>query len=232
MGDVAASGGYYSSMGADEIFASPTTITGSIGVFVLKPSVEGLAQKLGANLESIKTAPLADLMEIYRAWTPEEQAAAQKWVDAFYDSFITEVASSRKLDKARVDGLARGRVWSGEDAKARGLVDSMGGLSEAIEAAKKRANVADQEVDLVVYGEPHSLLASPGGEEGVGARALGLLQSALGDGGALQGVLLGTPAREALPPGLKELAADLGVQAELLRAPGVIARMPFTLRVE
>ncbi|HLL55976.1 MAG TPA: signal peptide peptidase SppA [Myxococcaceae bacterium] len=226
MGDVAASGGYYAAMGAHEIFASPTTITGSIGVFILKPALQGLAEKLGARQEVLKTAPFADLMDEYTPWTPEAQALAQRWVDAFYDDFITEVGKSRRLGKAQVDAVARGRVWSGEDAKARGLVDRLGGIADAIAAAKQRAGVEGEELELVVYGEAHGLFSSPGGEEGVE----GVVQ-ALDGSGALRG-LLPADVRESLPPGLRELAAQLGVHAELLRAPGVKAVMPFTLVVD
>jgi protease-4 len=219
MGDLAASGGYYASMGADEVFASPTTLTGSIGVFAVKPAVHDLASKLGLTFETIKTAPLADILGQVQPWTKEEQAAAQRWVDSFYDDFITEVSRSRRLSKEQVDAIARGRVWSGEDAKARGLVDSLGGLLEAIDSARRRAGLVG-EVDLEVFGEAHGLLSGPGGEAEVAVE------------GVLTGLLGSAPARAQLPPPLKALAAELGVQAELLYEPGVKAMMPFMLKVE
>ena len=174
MGDVAASGGYYAAMAADEIWASPTTLTGSIGVFYLKPALRGLlGDKLGANQETITRAPMADLLNSWRPWTEAEQKAVQAWVDSAYDDFITQVATSRKLDKAKVDGVARGRVWAGTAAKEHGLVDSLGGLMEAVEAARKRAKVpAGEELDLVVLGEARGLFSSLGGEPGVDAGPL------------------------------------------------------------
>src|SRR5262249_27466063 len=126
MGNVAASGGYYASMGADQIYAEPTTVTGSIGVFFIKPVAKNLAEKLGVHHETIKRGELSNITGLLDPWTPQERAAAQKWVNGFYDSFITEVAASRRMSKEQVDRIARGRVWSGEDAKARGLVDEMG----------------------------------------------------------------------------------------------------------
>ncbi|HZX41170.1 MAG TPA: S49 family peptidase, partial [Myxococcaceae bacterium] len=117
MGSAAASGGYYAAMGADWVLAEPTTLTGSIGVFVLKPGLEGLGKKIGVNVETLKRGPLAEILGLYRPWTPAEQAAAQRWVDAFYEDFVNEVAQSRKMETARVDAVARGRIWSGADAR-------------------------------------------------------------------------------------------------------------------
>ena len=159
MGDVAASGGYYASMGADEIWAEPTTITGSIGVFFIKPSVKGLAEKLGVNQESVTRGALAGITDYYQPWTEPQRAAAQKWVDAFYDNFITEVASSRGKTKDEIDKVARGRVWSGADAIERGLVDHLGGFAQAIDSAKERAHLGD-DFSIQVYGPTGGLLAS------------------------------------------------------------------------
>lgn len=213
MGDVAASGGYYVAMGADELLANPTTITGSIGVFYLKPSLKGLlGDKLGVNQETLPRAPLADLMDYWRPWTPEEQAAVQSWVNQTYDDFITYVAEARKMEKDKVDAIARGRVWSGKDAHARGLVDRLGGFADAVEAARKRAQVdASEELDLVVYGEPKGLFASLGGEPNVLTR------------------LLPQP-QPTLPPGMQTLLRQLGLTAEALE-PGMKAQLPFSLRI-
>jgi protease-4 len=213
MGDVAASGGYYVAMGADEILANPTTITGSIGVFYLKPALKGLlGDKLGMNNESLPRAPLADLLDPWRPWTPEEQAAVQAWVDTTYDNFITYVAAERKLDKAKVDSIARGRVWSGKDAQARGLVDRLGGFAEAVEAARTRGKVAaSEDMDLVVYGESRGLLSSLGGEPNVVTR------------------LLPDP-QPVLSPGMQALLRQTGLTAGALE-PGLKAQLPFTLSV-
>lgn len=221
MGDVAASGGYLSAMGADRIFAEPTTITGSIGVFVLKPALQGLAGKVGITRDTISKAPLAEIMSEWRPWTPEEQSAAQKWVDAFYDDFISEVAKSRGLKKEQVDAVARGRVWSGVDAKARGLVDELGGLEAAIAEAKKRAHRnPDEDMNVVVYGEPHGLLARPGGEPGIADQLAAKAVDAL----------LPSPA---LPQGIADLGIELGLSPWMFGpgGPRVVAAMEYQLTV-
>jgi len=217
MGDVAASGGYYVAMGADEIMANPTTITGSIGVFYLKPALQGLlGGKLGVNQESITRAPLADLLDPWRPWTPEERTAVQSWVDQTYDDFITYVAQERKLEKAKVDAVARGRVWAGKDAHARGLVDTLGGFAEAAEAARARAKVdPSEDLDLVVYGEPGGLLSALGGEPEVLSGLSGLLPRP-------------TPA---LPPGMQALLRETGLTTQWLE-PGMKAQLPFSVRVQ
>ncbi|MBJ6763144.1 signal peptide peptidase SppA [Myxococcaceae bacterium JPH2] len=214
MGDVAGSGGYYAAVGADEILAEPTTLTGSIGVYYIKPALQGLGAKLGVNEETVVRGPMADLLGTWRPWTPDEQAAVQRWVEDSYDVFITEVAARRKLDKARVDSVARGRVWSGQDALARGLVDAMGGLFEAEATARKRAGVKpSEELDVVVMGGAKGLLSRLDGEPGVHM---------------LAGLLLPRP-----PPGppeaLSALARELGLDSpEVLRG-GLKAMVPFTL---
>jgi protease-4 len=216
MGDVAASGGYAASMGADQIFALPTTITGSIGVFFIKPVVDKLANKLGVHHETIKRGKLSDLFNLFQPWTPEEKIAAQKWVDATYDSFIAEVSACRKMSKSQVDGIARGRVWSGEDAQARGLVDQLGGLLDAVDAARVSAHiVSPDEVDISIVGESHGLL-------GALAESDGLISRTLGEAAA---------ARSPLPAAFRELAADVGLDQALLLQPTVKAMMPFTLKV-
>lgn len=214
MGDVAASGGYYTAMGADEIWASPTTLTGSIGVFYIKPALRGLlGDKLGVNEEIITRAPMAALLNPWKPWTEAEQKAVQAWVDSAYDDFITQVSVSRKLDKAKVDAVARGRVWAGVAAMEHGLVDSLGGLMDAVASARKRAGVpAQEELDLTVMGEARGLFSSLGGEPGVDAR------------------LLPSP-EPVLPPGLQALVRDSGLESVLLLEPGLKALQSFTLSV-
>ncbi len=213
MGDVAASGGYYVSMGADEIFALPTTVTGSIGVFLLKPALEGLGKKLKVNRETFSRAPLATMLDAWEPWDAKAKAAAQTWIDAFYDDFISEVARSRKLEKARVDEVARGRVWSGLDAKERGLVDTLGGLAQAVAAARTRAGIPEDEpVELSVFE------TGPGGVlAGLGAAQLA-------------GALL-PETRDSIPEPLRQLARELGLSALHLAEPGVKAMLPFRLEV-
>jgi len=215
MGDVAASGGYYVAAGADEILASPTTLTGSIGVFVLKPALEGLAAKLGISREAIAREGRPDILDPYHSWTDDDRAEVQRWVDDSYQQFIGIVAERRRLTREQVDQMARGRIWSGEDAKARKLIDGFGGLTEAIAEAKKRAGVPGSErLDVVVYGEPHGFLAALGGEEGVLAPLL------LGD------------RRDPLPPPLDALLRELGTEAAALREPGVQAHTEYSVEVK
>ncbi len=149
MGDVAASGGYYVAAGADEIFAEPSTITGSIGVFVGRFDAEELYRKLGLNLVTVKRGESADLFATNRATTDAERKTLQGWVENFYDQFVERVAEARHMSKAEVDRVARGRVWTGAQAMERKLIDGFGGLPDAVAAAKKRAGIAaDEPIDL------------------------------------------------------------------------------------
>ncbi len=148
MGDVAASGGYYVAAGADEIWAEPSTITGSIGVFVGHFDAEELLGKLGLNLTTVKRGASADLFSVSRDLTDAERQTLQSWVDGFYDQFLDRVAEGRRLAKPEVDAIARGRVWTGAQAQVRKLVDHLGGLEGAIAAAKERAELSgDVEID-------------------------------------------------------------------------------------
>jgi protease-4 len=144
MGTVAASGGYWITTYADRIFAEPTTITGSIGVFGLLLNIQGLAtDKLGLSFDTVKTAKYADLGTITRPKTDAELAIFQNNVDWVYDQFITKVAESRKLDRAVVEEIAQGRVWSGTEALKLHLVDELGGLASAIKYAATKAKLGD-----------------------------------------------------------------------------------------
>ncbi len=214
MGDVAASGGYYVAMGADEIFASPTTVTGSIGVFYVKPAVKGLGESLGAHQEAVSRGKLAGALDYWEPWDDARRASVQKWIDDFYETFITEAATSRKTTKDAIDAVARGRVWSGEDANAHGLVDTLGGLYEAIASARQRADVGSRQLDIVVYGPPKGVLASVLGE--------GALSRALGE------VKTSAPTPLAAP--LSRLASQLGADL-LLAAPGISARLEYELDI-
>ena len=143
MGDVAASGGYYIACHADTIVANPTTITGSIGVFgVLMNAKKLYNNKLGINIDTVKTSKYADMGSMYRALTTTERAIIQNSVEQVYDTFITHVSEGRSMSKEAVDAIGQGRVWTGTDALGLGLVDVLGGLEDAIEIA---ANMADLE---------------------------------------------------------------------------------------
>jgi protease-4 len=143
MGNVAASGGYWISMDADRIFAEPSTITGSIGVFGLLINVQEIANENGISWDIVKTSPYADSATISRPKSEEELENVRQIVNEIYDRFITKVSETRDIDKQRVNEIARGRVWSGVDAKEVGLVDELGGLDAAIAAAAETAELGD-----------------------------------------------------------------------------------------
>lgn len=147
MGDVAASGGYYISCAADSIFAMPTTITGSIGVFSMMFNTEKLMNnKLGITFDMVKNAPYADFPNGTRKMTPEEGAMMQRSVDTIYSMFKGHVAKARRMNVNDVDSIAQGRVWTGKAALGIGLVDGLGNLDRAIKSAAALAKVKDYEV--------------------------------------------------------------------------------------
>ncbi len=139
-GDVAASGGYYIAAGADSIFASPNTITGSIGVFGLLLNMQNFFKnKLGVTFDGVKTAQYADAGAVYRPLSEAEKRFFQNSVDRIYAQFIQRVADGRKMNLAEVDSIAQGRVWSGDDAVQNGLVDKIGSLQDAVNCAARMA---------------------------------------------------------------------------------------------
>jgi len=153
--DVAASGGYYVASGTDAIVASPGTITGSIGVFALRPVLAGLFEKLDVGVESLTRGPHADLLLSAKPLSPETRALLRREVESIYDLFVERVASGRGLETAAVDDVGRGRVWTGAQAADAGLVDELGGLRAAIERAKTRLDLGpDDDVALVPYPRP------------------------------------------------------------------------------
>ncbi|MGU3651053.1 signal peptide peptidase SppA [Mycolicibacterium sp. A43C] len=152
MGSVAASGGYYVSMAADEIVANAGTITGSIGVVTGKLVTRGLKDKLGVGTDSVRTNTNADAWSADAAFTPEQYAQVEAEADLFYTDFVERVAQGRNMSVDAVDTVARGRVWTGADARERGLVDTLGGLHTAIDRAKVRAGFdADEQVRVRTY---------------------------------------------------------------------------------
>lgn len=148
MGDVAASGGYYIAAAADSIFAEPTTITGSIGVFGVIPNFQNLMNnKIGVHYDGVKTAKFADLMTTFdRPLTAEERDIIQKEVDKVYTTFTGVVAGGRKLSVAAVDSIGQGRVWTGMQGVNNKLVDRLGNVETAIRAAAKKANLSKYKV--------------------------------------------------------------------------------------
>ncbi|OBI87898.1 signal peptide peptidase SppA [Mycobacterium asiaticum] len=152
MGSVAASGGYYVSMGADAIVANPGTITGSIGVITGKLVVRDLKDRLGVSSDTVRTNANADAWSIDAPFTPEQQAIREAEADLFYNDFVQRVADGRNLTTDDVEVVARGRVWTGADALERGLVDELGGLRTAVRRAKVLAGLdPDDEVRVLSY---------------------------------------------------------------------------------
>ena len=160
MGDVAASGGYYIACDADKIYASPTTITGSIGVFGILMNLEELyTDKLGLTFDQVKTNKFADLGSTTRPLTNEEYTIIQESVVEVYNTFTSKVAEGRNITQAKVDSIGQGRIWSGVNAKEIHLIDEFGGLEKAIEGAALLANLKDFRVlELPELKEPFELL--------------------------------------------------------------------------
>ena len=173
MGDLAASGGYYIAMGSDGIVAQPGTITGSIGVFGGKFSLRGLYDKVGISKEILTRGQHADIFTEYRPWTEEERSRIRDLMTAFYKEFVTKASQGRKKSYEQVHEVAQGRVWTGREALAHGLVDRLGGLNDALALAKEKAHIRkDQEIRLVILPERKGLLETllDRQEEGVETR--------------------------------------------------------------
>ncbi len=147
MGDVAASGGYYIAAPATFIFAEPSTITGSIGVFGLFPNMQKLYnEKLGLTVDTVKIGQYSDLGNVARPFTEDEKAILQSFIERTYDNFIGRVADGRHKNKADIDSIAQGRVWAASDALNLGLVDKIGSLQDAIKLAAERANITSYRI--------------------------------------------------------------------------------------
>jgi protease IV len=141
MGDVAASGGYYIAMAADMIVAQPGTITGSIGVIVAKPVLSELLSRAGIDSDAVTQGAHATMFAPTRPFSEDEWARVNTWLDAIYADFTGKVAQGRRMTPAQVEEVARGRVWTGADALARGLVDELGGVEAAAAHARRRAGL-------------------------------------------------------------------------------------------
>jgi protease-4 len=158
MGDLAASGGYYISMPGQVIVAQPGTLTGSIGIFTGKFVVTGTLDKVGIRTETVQSGKNATTNSPFHQFTPEQRAKVLDYMQGFYDNFVEKAAESRHTTPERIDAVAQGRVWTGQQARQHGLVDELGGLNEAIEIAKQRAKIpADEDVDVVVYPARRSI---------------------------------------------------------------------------
>jgi protease IV len=172
MGSVAASGGYWVATAGDRIYAEPSTITGSIGVFGIIPSFEGTLAKIGMGADGVKTTPLSGEPDLLRGPAPEADRLIQLSVEGVYRRFLAMVSQARKLPVARVDQIAQGRIWDGGTARQLGLVDAFGGLDDAIAEAARRAKLDPEEARAVwlerkpgFADELLMALADDGGEE-------------------------------------------------------------------
>ncbi len=211
MGTYAASGGYWIAAYGDRIFAEANTITGSIGVFGLQFDVKKMANDLGITFDSVKTGKFADALTISRPKTPEEIAVLQRMIDWIYGEFVAKVAEGRNLTPQRVEEIAQGRVWSGTDALAVGLVDELGGLDAAIAHAAEKAGL----------GGNYRLLEVPRQKE-----LIEVIQE------YLEGV---TPRYASSHSLVGRIAARIEAELQTLRAfndpQGIYARLPYRLDV-
>jgi protease IV len=159
MSDAAASGGYYMAMTGDPIVAYPGTLTGSIGVVFGKPNLHGLYDKLGINKEAIQRGKHASIDSDYTPLSPDERAKLKEGIDESYHDFVSKVADARHRKFEDIEPLAQGRVWLGSQAKARGLVDELGGIDKAIELIKQKAKIpAGERVSLMIYPGRRNIL--------------------------------------------------------------------------
>ena len=212
MGSYAASGGYWISAYADRIFAEPTTITGSIGVFGMQFDVQRLADTIGVSFDRVKTGRFADAMTVSRPKTPEEMAVLQRMVDWIYGEFLAKVAEGRNLSPEKVAAIAQGRVWSGQDALEHGLVDELGGRDAALAYAAGKAGL----------GPDYRVVEIPRERELVEAIQELLEKAVPGAARVSAGPL--EELRRRLEREFRALAACNDPQ-------GVYARLPFTLSV-
>jgi protease-4 len=159
MGDVAASGGYWITCGAKQVIADPGSITASIGVFAGHFAMERFwDDKLGVTWGKLDAAPNAAIFGTLDPWTPEQEAIVQTFLDRIYSAFLDRVSTSRHMTREQVDAIGRGRVFTGVQAKEKGLVDTLGGFDDAVVEAKKLAGLSpDASVNLVFYPQRRSL---------------------------------------------------------------------------
>lgn len=163
MGNVAASGGYYIAAGADEIWASPNTLTGSIGIFAGKFSLEGLSDMIGVEATVLSRGKLASGLSIWRPFTDEQRAALSRSLVYLYKLFLQQAASTRPLTEEQIDKVAQGHIWSGKAALGHKLVDHEGGIIDAIRRAEELAGLAPREARYIVYPQSSGLLSALSG---------------------------------------------------------------------
>ncbi|UCC44780.1 MAG: signal peptide peptidase SppA, partial [Candidatus Zixiibacteriota bacterium] len=204
MGNIAASGGYYVAMAADRLYANTSTVTGSIGIYGGKADLSGLYRKIALGKELYVRGKHAGMLSMSRPFTDDERAKFQSHLSAFYSHFLDLVAANRSLDRDSVDGLGRGRVWTGDDALSNGLVDDLGGLRQALDHAAAMLDLKEYRVRL--YPEKRPLFVFPG--RSMIRRFVSLL--------------MGAPSEDVLP----DLNSFLSEDGYLL------ARMPYDIEIE
>jgi protease-4 len=223
MGDVAASGGYYISMGATRIVAQPGTVTGSIGVVGGKPNLKGLYEKVGVTKTTISKGRYAGLFSETSDFSPEEHQAIEGMMKRTYDEFVTKAATGRNRSYDQLHEVAQGRVWTGAKAKEVGLVDELGGLDKAIVETKGLIGLkADDKVRLIAYPKEKSLVD-------ILQKAFGTSTSTVKvDNTMGLDVLLGSLP---LPEGLASVMKQAVTITNMFQQEKVLAIMPFTLEL-
>ena len=172
MSDVAASGGYYIAAPADVVVAQPATLTGSIGVVGGKLAIGGTLEKLGVNVEAVSDGEMAEMNSPFSRYSNDTRVRVQRQIDAIYETFLQRVADGRNMSRDEVHAIGQGRVWTGRQAKDRGLVDELGGLRHALVIAKERAGIdPDSEVTVVPFPRPRSLFETLSSDLSVTAAA-------------------------------------------------------------
>jgi protease-4 len=149
MSTLAASGGYYIAAPADEIWASPATLTGSIGIFAIIPTIDKTLGKVGVTVDGVGTTPLAGQLRIDRPMSDDSRALLQSQIGRGYEEFLSRVSAGRKKTREEIDAIAQGRVWAGTDAKRLGLVDELGSFDDAVKSAARRAKLTDYQLEFV-----------------------------------------------------------------------------------
>ena len=208
MGNVAASGGYYLAVAGDEIYATDMTITGSIGVFATVPNIKGFSEDIGINASHVKTHDNALGYSVFKAPEGHFRATIKEGIEHVYDTFKQRVASGRNMTMEEVEVIAQGRVWTGEQALQNGLVDGLGGMDQAIEAAARLAEL--EEYNLISYPKIEPELED--------------FLSVMGPFGALDEVLM-----ELYPEEIRAFLTTLSTEAN---RPNLELRLPYSVEIK
>ena len=208
MGNVAASGGYYLAVAGDEIYATDMTITGSIGVFATVPNIKGFSEDIGINASHVKTHDNALGYSVFKAPEGHFRATIKEGIEHVYDTFKQRVASGRNMTIEEVEAIAQGRVWTGEQALQNGLVDGLGGMDQAIEAAARLAEL--EEYNLISYPKIEPELED--------------FLSVMGPFGAIDEVLM-----EQYPA---EISAFLTTLSNQANRPNLEVRLPYSVEIK